>query len=206
MSVPAIRWALRQTHLETPERFVLVVLADRADPSARCWPGVQDVAMRTGYSPRRVTLALSRLEDAGLIESRKRRARNGRQTSSLFTLRLDRGVDACGYDGGQAVDNPTGGVQAVQSDDPAPLPGNQPVTGGQTAPRASLEPNTNHHSVDRSIPSLAGKAVEKESPSTATGTSSAPSGAQWVRQSVNDDLARLRAIRERLGLWPRRCT
>jgi len=92
MAVECVTWALRQ-NIQPRERFVLMMLGDRADHRGVCWPSFRDLAERTGYARRTVMRAVSELERCGLLEViRGQTVTSGRQTSNGYRLRMDCGV------------------------------------------------------------------------------------------------------------------
>lgn len=90
MSHEAVMWALRQDATST-EKFVLMLLAERSNHEGVSWPGYNNIAELTSFTPRTVKRACSALVERGLVEIHERYAQNGRQTSNLYLLRLDRG-------------------------------------------------------------------------------------------------------------------
>ena len=70
MSVPAFAWAIEQGRcrdLEPLERWVLAILADRANGARVCWPSQRTLVADTGLSLRSVRNILHRLATIGLI-------------------------------------------------------------------------------------------------------------------------------------------
>jgi hypothetical protein len=67
-------------------RLVLVVLADRADENGRCWPGLADIARRSGLETERaVRRALAKLVRLGEVTIDPG---GGRGRTNVYTLRL----------------------------------------------------------------------------------------------------------------------
>lgn len=89
MSFNAIRFALDFPGLVSSERFVLIVLGDRANKSGHCFPSQAYLAERTGLSVRTVRQALNGLEGKGAIKRSKRFDQGGR-TSDDYLLLLRR--------------------------------------------------------------------------------------------------------------------
>lgn len=74
MSAPCFGWAIEQGRarkLSASERWVLAVLANRANGSRICWPSLETIAADTGLSARTVFSAVHSLAAKGLIEIRK---------------------------------------------------------------------------------------------------------------------------------------
>lgn len=85
MAFEYINWAYSQK-LPATTKFVLVVMADRANQSGFCYPSRKDIADKTGLSPRSVTRAIAELEERGLIKITERRRQDGYKTSNGYTL------------------------------------------------------------------------------------------------------------------------
>ena len=91
MSNLAITWAMQQTGLTIPEKFMLVVLADGAsDENFECWYSIQTIAKKIGCSPRYVQRLRAGLEAKKMIGAEKRlRGLPGgttAQTSNMYSL------------------------------------------------------------------------------------------------------------------------
>ena len=71
MSLDAMRWAFQQTALRSPVKFVLVVLADRANERDECWPSRESICADTGLNKQTVSKATEELVSLGLIEKRR---------------------------------------------------------------------------------------------------------------------------------------
>lgn len=76
----------RNVQLDSKARLVALTLAGHADRQARCWPSIATLVRETSLSERSVQQAIRRLEDAGLVVRRTRKAANGNQTSNLYVL------------------------------------------------------------------------------------------------------------------------
>ena len=71
------------------EAWILMALANHAEKDGtNAYPSVARLQHETGFSLRKVTAALGRLETAGIIECAERNAATGR--SNVWTLHLDR--------------------------------------------------------------------------------------------------------------------
>jgi DNA-binding MarR family transcriptional regulator len=84
MSFQAMAKAV-EIKLPTQEKFVLIMLANYADESGKCWPSVQTLATNTGLSTATVKRALKKLIARGLL-SREQRRKGNLKTSSLYSL------------------------------------------------------------------------------------------------------------------------
>ena len=60
--------AIRDMSLGSPPaKFVLWILADRADKDMRCFPSIESIAKETNYAEKTVRRAIAELEEAGLV-------------------------------------------------------------------------------------------------------------------------------------------
>jgi biotin operon repressor len=66
-------------------KFVYVSLADQANDQAVCWPSIDTLARRTGYSIRAVQNAIKWLKEQGLLD-----VEIGAMKANRYTLRTDR--------------------------------------------------------------------------------------------------------------------
>lgn len=90
MSLEASRWAWEVQGISSGQKFVLVALADFADPSGECFPSHKTLCKRTGIKQlKTVREHIAALESAGLLERVMRHDQGGRITSNLYRLRLD---------------------------------------------------------------------------------------------------------------------
>ena len=87
MSVEAMTWAFA-VPLKPCPKSVLVALANRADEDGYCWPGLDDLELRTGWKRRAIQLALRELQAASLIVVSPRFSSNGVQTSNLYRIAM----------------------------------------------------------------------------------------------------------------------
>lgn len=69
-------------------KIVMVVLADRADVRGHCFPGIADLAHRTGFSARTVLRCISDLEADGWIKV-NRNSVGPRRTGNSYVLDVD---------------------------------------------------------------------------------------------------------------------
>jgi DNA-binding transcriptional MocR family regulator len=69
MSMDAYRWALTWDGLKSPEKFVLVMIADHYnDRVHRSWPSIERLANETALHRTTVMRAIKQLEAHGLVE------------------------------------------------------------------------------------------------------------------------------------------
>lgn len=68
MSNQAIDWALAQPVKHSTAKFVLMVMANRADDDMICWPSTADLCQQTAQDRKTVQENLRRLREAGFIE------------------------------------------------------------------------------------------------------------------------------------------
>lgn len=87
MSVEAMTWAF-QVPLKPCPKSVLVALANRADEDGYCWPGIEDLELRTGWGRRSIQRALVMLEQDGYVEIHSRFSTHGAQKSNLYRLAI----------------------------------------------------------------------------------------------------------------------
>ncbi len=85
----AMVWRLELPHNKA---WVLMALADHAhDDGTRCFPGVEQLAWKTGYGARQVRRILHDLRGDGIIEA-VAFVQGGRGRATEYTLYLDRGT------------------------------------------------------------------------------------------------------------------
>jgi len=226
VSAEALTWAFRQNSLKPAERFVLVVLADRANQEGVCWPGYKDIAFRTGYTERRVQQLVGALVRTGLVEKSARTGQRGRQTSNLYILRFERGVgfseigrrvhrvaeynaslprsdEDCGQPCGQPEKSEEFQGRKFQGRKKSHPPESSSGAGDIPDPAESrispLESSLNQHPVATTETLGTGRSVDnnKEAPSLAPTSMSAPPRAEEVR---HDGQAARMALEHAKGL------
>lgn len=105
MSVEAMAWAF-QVPLKPCPKSVLVALANRADSGGYCWPGIDDLQVRTGWSVRAIQMGIKELVGAGLLVVSPRFLPCGTQSSNLYQLIMPAtcyvwdGIEGAGRAGG----------------------------------------------------------------------------------------------------------
>lgn len=87
MSNRASAWAWVQDVKSGP-KFVLVALADRADEEGECFPSVNWLCDKTGFSKSAVKENIARLFKLELLEITSRRRVDGSHTSNLYRLTI----------------------------------------------------------------------------------------------------------------------
>lgn len=90
MSIEVISAVLDSDIGPTHKRFVLLALANNANKAGYCKPGVATLCGATGVARSTVFRILKELEnDDGLLQRRKRRRRNGSQTSNAYRINVE---------------------------------------------------------------------------------------------------------------------
>ena len=84
-----MEWAFRQDCQSSGAKFVLVVLADKADEKHSCFPGQALLAQMTGQGERTVRRQLAVLEEEGLVRRIRRHGDGGLRTSDRYILPVD---------------------------------------------------------------------------------------------------------------------
>jgi len=131
MSNRAIDWALSQ-EIKSPEKCVLLVLANRANHQFQCWPSHRDIIFQSGYGETTVKNALKRLRRKKLIRWQHRPTPKGGLSSNLYTLLYSEKNQNRRTPGRETTHPPTG-------DDPPPRRGTSPPKAGD-AYKPSLNP------------------------------------------------------------------
>lgn len=81
-----------EIELDPPRRLVLLCLADHAkDDGSKCFPGVEHVAWKTGYSVRQVQRIITTLRGEGLLEA-VAHEKGGRGRPVEYRIHLEKGV------------------------------------------------------------------------------------------------------------------
>lgn len=83
-----MNWAWGQKLAPTP-KLILMALADSANDSDECWPGISFIADKCCVSQRTVQRVLQQFENTGLMVVTPRYTSAGRQTSNGYRLRVD---------------------------------------------------------------------------------------------------------------------
>ena len=59
--------AIWELDLPRDEKIVALAFADHADDLGRCWPGIDRIAWKCGYSDRSVQRKIGALKDRGIL-------------------------------------------------------------------------------------------------------------------------------------------
>lgn len=79
LSLDALKWAFDQTPESPTQKFVLVALADYHNSATnKCFPSLESIAQKTGFSKRAVVKAVQALKNQGLIDFKSVRNRSNR--------------------------------------------------------------------------------------------------------------------------------
>ncbi len=124
MSIEALNWALghmQREELTTNVRFVLMILANRADPEGVCWPSVRYIMARTGLGERTVREACKAISELGLMQVERQQRTDGGKATNKYNLCISAPPPAPAAPTPPAVAAPTQvhGVQVVGAP-PAP--------------------------------------------------------------------------------------
>jgi len=79
VSNEAINWALGQQDLRSSEKFVLLVLANRANAEWLCWPSLAALQSDTCLNRKTIIAALERLSEHGLLIDHEERKGHTKQ-------------------------------------------------------------------------------------------------------------------------------
>jgi biotin operon repressor len=128
MSFQAMAWAVKQT-LPSRDKFVLIMLANYADESGKCWPSLNRLASDTSTSKSTVQNAIRALEAAGVLAVQAR-TQDGVSLPNIYHLKLEvvyrEPVEGVPADTIPVYREPVGGVPGAGTK-PINEPINQPV-------------------------------------------------------------------------------
>ena len=88
MSIKALLWAWEQRGLLPAVKLTLLTLADHADHTGICWPGLNGVSERNEVSHRTTQRHIAELGLKSLLKVIPRKRDDGSQTSNLYILQL----------------------------------------------------------------------------------------------------------------------
>lgn len=93
MTIRAMNWAWG---IELPPnlKLVLLKLADRANDDGECWPGNASIAKACCIGERTLIRYIAKLEEAGLLQTRRRYDEQGKRTTNTYVLDLDGSLSA----------------------------------------------------------------------------------------------------------------
>ena len=213
MSNKATTWAYSLRLGKSSAKFVLACLADKADESHSCYPGVGMIAAETELSVRSVKDQLAFLERAGLITRRPRMverytaSRPGllRRTSDRYVLpvgmtqeQLDARLQAL-MDGRSSAALPLDDAEVTESAEFAPSVEDDPVDNSTGTEDAEFAPSVNAPVDNSPVPAAEGatgateganeRRVLKEEPSgrTIRSSSSTVNTTTYVAKMVGTD-------------------
>ncbi len=98
MSWEAVAWAVKvlehQSHadMDTGPRFVLLIMANRANEEGELFPSVRWIMERTKYSERSVRNFIREILSRGLMRKQPRLRDDGGQSSNIYRLAMDQYV------------------------------------------------------------------------------------------------------------------
>src|SRR5690606_6388891 len=149
MSVEAITWALAQPVKQSSAKFVLVVMANRADGDMVCWPSVADICNQTAQDRKTVLENMRRLREAGFIEDTGMRKGS---TNQVIVYRLKTPENGT-VKQAQKRDEPESGTVPFFPPNSPVFPDKQsrfshetgPKTGHGTVMEPSIEPSLKPH-------------------------------------------------------------
>lgn len=97
------RWLLYSTAVSPHAKLTYVTIQSHVNAHATAWPTRATIAEESGMSDSTVKRAIRELEDLGVIEVRRRKLPNGRQTSNVYRVLI-----TLPGAGDEAVDEPVG--------------------------------------------------------------------------------------------------
>lgn len=115
-------WAVSQK-LPTKEKFLLIMLANYADPKGHCWPSYATLCDETGMARSTVASTLKALEDSGMLSIRPRFDAERGQQSNMYELKVgykaleDEGVR--NTDGGGPPHGPNTIIEPINIQNPS---------------------------------------------------------------------------------------
>ena len=173
MSFQAQTAACSSRGIQPLEKFLLMTLANYADPEGRCFPAQRVLVEDTGLCERTVRRLLGVLETAGLIHREERRRRDGSRASDLITLLFVNRQQMPHGHASTGTSCPT--YRQDSPDQPARDAG---LTTFEPVTEPVIEPITS--SGDRSSPELVRPADRKSRKQPATATEQAEFDAFWA--------------------------
>jgi hypothetical protein len=75
-------------------KLVLLKLADRANDDGECWPGNASIAKACCIGERTLIRYIAKLEEAGLMQTKRRYDDQGKRTTNTYVLDLDGSLSA----------------------------------------------------------------------------------------------------------------
>jgi hypothetical protein len=89
LSIEALNWALshmQRDDVDSTTAFVLMILANRADPDGICWPSVKYICDRTKFADSTVRAACRRIRDMGLLNIEEQARSDGGKGTNRYKL------------------------------------------------------------------------------------------------------------------------
>ena len=83
----AIAW---EADLKPGAKLVFLAIADHADGHGTCWPGQEHIAEKCGMNRSTVNIHINDLVKSGYLLAEKRRGKEGRQASTIYTVNFNR--------------------------------------------------------------------------------------------------------------------
>jgi hypothetical protein len=84
MSFQAMTWAVK-AKLPSREKFLLIMMANYADDTGKCWPSVTTLMNDTGFCRRTVMNSIKTLSDMGALKVQNRTFQ-GKKISNVYRL------------------------------------------------------------------------------------------------------------------------
>lgn len=88
MSVTAIIWTRTLQVGDPVTKYVLKVLAERANDSEVCWPSIEKLMLDTELSKSTIIRHIKKLSEAGLIKITKRKGKGQQFMNNIYTLNV----------------------------------------------------------------------------------------------------------------------
>lgn len=86
MSFQAMTWAVK-AKLPAREKFLLIMMANYADDTGKCWPSVTTLIADTGFCRRTVMESIKTLSKIGALKVQNR-SFQGKKISNVYRLNL----------------------------------------------------------------------------------------------------------------------
>ena len=84
------RWLLYSSEVSPHAKLTYVTIQSHVNAHATAWPTRSTIAEESGMSDSTVKRAVGELERLGVIEVRRRKLPNGRQTSNVYRVLITR--------------------------------------------------------------------------------------------------------------------
>ncbi|MCA6269180.1 helix-turn-helix domain-containing protein [Phenylobacterium sp.] len=110
MSVGALDWAFKVEDVTSPEKLVLLALANFANNQNQSWASQSTMAKMTALTTKTIRKALASLEASGLITRQERHREDGSRSTDLITLNVAQTASGGGELRSGGGEPPSGGV------------------------------------------------------------------------------------------------